>query len=131
MRAHGYNFGGEQSGHLILADHATTGDGLIAALQALAMFKEAQAPASAAAHCFEPLPQVAESVACAGAAVLEVGSVTEAVREAEASLAGSGRLVLRMSGTEPKARVMAEGEDEATVAAAVAEVAAAITEANR
>ena len=131
MRAHGYNFGGEQSGHLILADHATTGDGLIAALQALAMFKEAQAPASAAAHCFEPLPQVTESVACVGAAVLEAGSVTDTVREAEASLADSGRLVLRMSGTEPKARVMAEGEDEATVAAAVAQVAAAITEANR
>jgi phosphoglucosamine mutase len=131
MRANGYNFGGEQSGHLILTDHATTGDGLVAALQALAVLKEAQAPASAAAHRFEPLPQIMQSLACAGAPVLESSTVRDAVQAAESSLAGTGRLVVRLSGTEPKARVMAEGEDEAKVAAAVAQVAAAITEANR
>jgi phosphoglucosamine mutase len=131
MRANGYNFGGEQSGHLILTDHATTGDGLVAALQSLAVLKEAQAPASAAAHCFEPLPQVMQSLPCAGVAVLESGTVADAVQAAQSSLAGNGRLVVRLSGTEPKARVMAEGEDEAKVAAAVAQVAAAITEANR
>ena len=131
MRAHGYNLGGEQSGHIILADHATTGDGLLAALQALAVLAEDEAPASAAARRFTPLPQTLESVACAGAEVLESSAVAGAVRAAESLLAGNGRLLVRMSGTEPKARVMAEGEDAAVVAQAVAQVTAAIAGAAR
>ena len=131
MRAHGYNLGGEQSGHIILADHATTGDGLLAALQALAVLAEDGAPASTAARRFTPLPQKLESVACAGAEVLESSAVAGAVRDAESLLAGNGRLLVRMSGTEPKARVMAEGEDAAVVAQAVAQVTAAIAGAGR
>ncbi len=126
MRAHGYNLGGEQSGHIILADHATTGDGLLAALQALAVLAEDEAPASTAARSFTPLPQTLESVACAGAEVLESSAVAGAVRAAESLLAGNGRLLVRMSGTEPKARVMAEGEDAAVVARVIDDIAAAL-----
>jgi phosphoglucosamine mutase len=130
MRAEGCNVGGEQSGHLILSDFTTTGDGLVAALQALAALIEADAPASQALRPFRPLPQLLRSVRCDGArAPLEAAGVRAAVAEAEASLGVAGRLVIRASGTEPVIRVMAEGEDAAAVAAAVETVCAAVRDA--
>ncbi|HEX9647550.1 MAG TPA: phosphoglucosamine mutase [Alphaproteobacteria bacterium] len=126
MRAHGYNVGGEQSGHLILTDYATTGDGLVAALQALAVLVEQDQPASAAARRFEALPQHLKSIACNGAGVLECGEVMTAIGDARGLLGGAGRLLVRMSGTEPKVRVMAEGDDEAAVLRAIEAVVQAI-----
>ena len=115
MRARGYNVGGEQSGHIILADYATTGDGLIAALQVLAEVKRAGAPASEVLHRFDPLPQLLKNVRFAGGKPLEADSVRAVIAEAEAELKGRGRLVIRPSGTEPVIRVMAEGDDAAQV----------------
>jgi phosphoglucosamine mutase len=126
MRAHGYNLGGEQSGHIILTDYATTGDGLVAALQALAVIAAREGPVSRAARRFEPLPQRLRSVPCSGAEVLKCGEVEGAIGDAETMLGSGGRVLVRMSGTEPKARVMAEGEDEALVARAVERVVSAI-----
>ena len=130
MRRHGYNVGGEQSGHIILTDYATTGDGLVAALQALAVMADQDRPVSEAARRFEPLPQQLKSIACAGAAVLDQGSVAQAIGDAERLLANTGRLLVRMSGTEPKVRIMAEGEDEALVGRAIDDVVAAIEQAS-
>ena len=115
MRADGLNLGGEQSGHIILSDFSTTGDGLVAALQVLATLIEAQRPASEACRLFEPLPQLLQNVRFAGASPLNHPAVLAAIRDAEAALASTGRLLLRESGTEPLVRVMAEGEDEALV----------------
>ncbi len=115
MRAIGANVGGEQSGHMILSDYATTGDGLLAALQVLAVLVEQGKPASEAMRLFAPLPQLLRSVRYRGASPLASPAVRAAIAEAEASLAGAGRLVIRPSGTEPVVRVMAEGEDAAQV----------------
>ena len=115
MRAAGVNVGGEQSGHMILADYATTGDGLLAALQVLAVLVEQGRPASEVMRLFSPLPQRLQSVRYSGASPLAAQSVRAAVAEAEAALAGNGRLLIRPSGTEPVVRVMAEGEDAALV----------------
>jgi phosphoglucosamine mutase len=117
--------GGEQSGHLILADHSTTGDGLVAALQVLAALVAARRPASEVLHLFDPLPQLLKSVRFKGAP-LEAPAVQAAIAEAEARLAGTGRLLIRKSGTEPVIRVMAEGEDKALVKAVVDAVCAAV-----
>ncbi len=125
MRRHGYNVGGEQSGHLLLTDYATTGDGLVAALQALAVVVEEGGPASRVARRFTPLPQTLRSVPCTPD-TLSGARVSGAVAAAERSLGAGGRLLVRMSGTEPKARVMAEGDDGAKVAAAVSRVVEAI-----
>jgi phosphoglucosamine mutase len=111
MRGSGYNVGGEQSGHIILSDYGTTGDGLVAALQILAELKRSGAPASEVLHRFEPLPQLLKNVRFAGGKPLEAPSVQSVIAAAEAELAGSGRLVIRPSGTEPVIRVMAEGDD--------------------
>ena len=111
MRASGLNVGGEQSGHMILADYATTGDGLLAALQVLAVLVEQARPASEVMRLFQPLPQKLQSVRYAGPSPLAMPSVKAAIAEAEAALAGGGRLLIRPSGTEPVVRVMAEGED--------------------
>jgi len=115
MRAQGYNVGGEQSGHIILADYATTGDGLVAALQILAELVRSGVPASELLHRFDPLPQLLKNVRFAGGKPLEAETVKAVIAEAEAELAGKGRLVIRPSGTEPVIRVMAEGDDMSQV----------------
>ena len=120
MRASGMNVGGEQSGHVILSDYATTGDGLVAALQVLAVLVEVGRPASEVCNVFAPLPQLLRNVRFVGRSPLETAAVTAAVREAEARLGKQGRLLLRLSGTEPLVRVMAEGEDEGLITEIVA-----------
>ncbi|MBS0285604.1 MAG: phosphoglucosamine mutase [Proteobacteria bacterium] len=127
MRARGYNVGGEQSGHIILSDYGTTGDGLVAALQILAEVQRAGAPASEVLHRFDPLPQLLKNVRFdRGAKPLEAASVKDAIAAAEAELEGRGRLVIRASGTEPVIRVMAEGDDRAHVEAVVDRVCEAV-----
>jgi phosphoglucosamine mutase len=116
MRRSGCNVGGEQSGHIILADHSTTGDGLVAGLQVLAALVEAKVPASKLLRQFEPLPQLLKNVRFnGGSEPLEADSVRKRIAAAEAELEGKGRLLIRKSGTEPVIRVMAEGEDMAVV----------------
>ncbi|GEM72214.1 phosphoglucosamine mutase [Sphingomonas aquatilis] len=129
MRSSGYNVGGEQSGHIILSDYGTTGDGLVAALQVLAELKRAGAPASEVLHRFEPLPQLLKNVRFAGGKPLEAQSVKDVIAAAEAELAGTGRLVIRPSGTEPVIRVMAEGDDARQVETLVDRICDAVRQA--
>ncbi len=129
MRGSGYNVGGEQSGHIILSDYATTGDGLVAALQVLAEIVRAGAPASEVLHRFEPLPQLLKNVRFAGGKPLDDPRVRDVIAAAEAELKGRGRLVIRASGTEPVIRVMAEGDDKGQVEAVVDRVCDAVREA--
>jgi phosphoglucosamine mutase len=129
MRAGGFNVGGEQSGHMILLDHATTGDGTVAALQVLAALVQSGKRASELLHLFDPVPQLLRNVRFSGGQPLEAASVKSAIADAEAALNGSGRLVIRASGTEPLIRVMAEGDDAGQVEAAVASICAAVEEA--
>ena len=126
MREGGFNVGGEQSGHIILHDHATTGDGLMAALQVLAVLVESGRPMSELARQFDPVPQKLENVRYAAGKPLESADVKAAIADAEGLLNGSGRLLVRPSGTEKLIRVMAEGDDEALVRKAVGQVAAAV-----
>ncbi|MEM1313938.1 MAG: phosphoglucosamine mutase [Pseudomonadota bacterium] len=127
MRRGGYNLGGEQSGHIVMSDHATTGDGLIAGLQVLAALAEEQRPASDVLSRFEPLPQLLRNVRYApGAAPLDADPVQAAIAAGEARLSGVGRVLIRKSGTEPLIRVMAEGEDDALVQSVVADICAAV-----
>ena len=127
MRARGCNIGGEQSGHIILADHATTGDGLVAGLQVLAALVEAKRPASELLRQFEPLPQLLKNVRFnGGVEPLEADSVRKRIAAAEAELEGKGRLVIRKSGTEPLIRVMAEGDDPALVERVVDDICEAV-----
>ena len=129
MRTSGYNVGGEQSGHIILADYATTGDGLVAALQILAELKRAGAPASEVLHRFDPLPQLLKNVRFKGGKPLDDASVKAVIAAAEEELKGRGRLVIRPSGTEPVIRVMAEGEDAGQVDAIVDRICDAVRDA--
>ncbi|WP_293874077.1 MULTISPECIES: phosphoglucosamine mutase [unclassified Sphingomonas] len=129
MRTSGYNVGGEQSGHIILTDYGTTGDGLVAALQVLAELKRSGAPASEVLHRFEPLPQLLKNVRFAGGKPLEHDSVKSVIAAAEAELAGTGRLVIRPSGTEPVIRVMAEGDDARQVETLVDRICDAVRQA--
>jgi len=115
MREMGRNVGGEQSGHIILSDHATTGDGLVAGLQILAAIVDQGRPASELLHVFEPVPQLLKNVRFNGGTPLEQESVRSVIAGAETELGGRGRLVIRKSGTEPLIRVMAEGDDPAMV----------------
>jgi phosphoglucosamine mutase len=126
MRAGGYNVGGEQSGHMILLDHATTGDGCIAALQVLAALVRSGKRASELLHMFDPVPQLLKNVVFAGGDPLADPQVQAVIANAEAALAGRGRLVIRKSGTEPKIRVMAEGDDAGQVEQVVDDICAAV-----
>jgi phosphoglucosamine mutase len=126
MREGGFNLGGEASGHLILSDFSTTGDGLIAALQVLAVLVQQDKPMSALARQFEPVPQKMENVRFAGGEPLSSSTVLAAIAEGERRLNGSGRVLVRASGTEPLIRVMAEGDDETLVAQVVREIAGAV-----
>jgi phosphoglucosamine mutase len=129
MRSGGYNVGGEQSGHMILLDHATTGDGTVAALQVLAALVQSGKRASELLHLFDPVPQLLKNVRFAGGKPLEDARVKAVIAGAEAQLAGRGRLVIRPSGTEPVIRVMAEGDDAAEVESVVNGICAAVAEA--
>ena len=126
MKADGFNLGGEQSGHMILLDHATTGDGTIAALQVLAALVKSGQRASELLHLFDPVPQLLKNVRFAGGKPLDDSKVQEVIAAAEAQLAGKGRLVIRPSGTEPVIRVMAEGDDAAEVEQVVDAICAAV-----
>ena len=129
MRGRGYNVGGEQSGHMILLDHATTGDGTVAALQVLAALVQSGKKASELLHLFDPVPQLLRNVRFKGGKPLEDARVQSVIAEVEAQLNGKGRLVIRPSGTEPVIRVMAEGDDAGEVEAVVARICAAVAEA--
>ncbi|WP_374410527.1 phosphoglucosamine mutase [Novosphingobium colocasiae] len=129
MREGGFNVGGEQSGHMILLDHGTTGDGTVAALQVLAALVQSGKRASELLHLFDPVPQLLRNVRFAGGKPLEAAQVKTAIADAEAALAGRGRLVIRPSGTEPVIRVMAEGDDAGEVEAAVASICHAVEKA--
>jgi len=126
MRAKDYNVGGEQSGHIILSDHGTTGDGLVAALQILAALVESGDKASTLLHQFDPLPQLLKNVRFAGGQPLDAAGVKSAIADAESKLDGKGRLLIRKSGTEPLIRVMAEGEDPALVETLVDQICEAV-----
>ena len=127
MRSGGYNVGGEQSGHIILSDYSTTGDGLVAALQMLAVVKRHNKPVSELCHRFEPLPQILKNVRYKAGKPMESASVITAIASAEKKLGQGGRLLVRPSGTEPVIRVMGEGDDKALVEAAVDDVIDALT----
>ncbi|MFN5821765.1 MAG: phosphoglucosamine mutase, partial [Novosphingobium sp.] len=129
MKAGGYNVGGEQSGHMIMLDHATTGDGTIAALQVLAALVKSGKRASELMHLFDPVPQLLKNVRFAGGKPLDDARVKAVIAEAEAQLSGRGRLVIRPSGTEPVIRVMAEGDDAAEVNQVVDAICDAVKEA--
>jgi phosphoglucosamine mutase len=129
MRMHGFNIGGEQSGHIVLSDFSTTGDGLIAALQVLAEVVRTGKPVSQVCHLFEPVPQVLKNVRYKEGQPLEENAVKKAIAEATSRLAQGGRLVIRPSGTEPLIRVMAEGDDENLVHAVVDELCGVIAKA--
>jgi len=129
MREHGYNVGGEASGHIILSDYATTGDGLVAALQVLAVVKKLDKPVSQVCHRFEPLPQILRNVRYNAGKPLENAKVRSAIKSAEQKLNGHGRLVIRPSGTEPVIRVMGEGDDKALVEGVVDGIVEALADA--
>jgi phosphoglucosamine mutase len=128
MRADGFNLGGEQSGHIIMTDHATTGDGLMAALQALAALLKADRPASETFRAFQPVPQLLKNVRIRGdaKATLAETSVKRAIAAAEARLGAGGRVLVRKSGTEPLIRVMAEGDDSELVRSVVEQIIEAL-----
>jgi phosphoglucosamine mutase len=127
MRELGYNVGGEQSGHIILSNHTTTGDGFIAALQLLAVVKKKDKPVSQVCHRFEPLPQILRNVRYRNGKPLENAKVRSAIASAEKRLNGHGRLVVRPSGTEPVIRIMGEGDDKIMVEEAVDGIVEALT----
>jgi phosphoglucosamine mutase len=129
MLGHGYNVGGESSGHIILSDYATTGDGLVAALQVLAVVQKQDRPVSEVCHRFEPLPQILRNVRYKQGKPLEDAKVRLAIESAEQKLNGHGRLVIRPSGTEPVIRVMGEGDNKTLVEDAVDGIVEALGEA--
>jgi len=127
MREQGYNVGGEQSGHIILTDHCTTGDGLVAALQLLAIVKRRMRPVSEVCHKFEPMPQVLKNVRFKAGRPLEEERVTRVIEDGRRKLGNNGRLVIRLSGTEPVVRVMGEGDDRDLVEQIVDQVCDALS----
>ncbi len=130
MRAGGYNLGGEQSGHIVMSDYSTTGDGLMAALQVLAIMVEKSAPLSELAHVFDRVPQKLVNVRFDGKNPLDTKPVKDAIKAAEKDLEGTGRLVIRKSGTEPLIRVMAEALDSGLMDKVVEDVAEAVRKAS-
>jgi phosphoglucosamine mutase len=128
MREHGYNVGGEQSGHIILSDYTTTGDGFVAALQVLAVVQKQRKPVSQVCHRFEALPQVLKNVRYRSGKPLEHQKVQSAIESAQQRLNGHGRLVIRPSGTEPVIRVMGEGDDKVMIEEIVDGIVDALTE---
>ena len=126
MRKHGYNVGGEQSGHIVLSDFTTTGDGLVSALQVLACVISTGKPVSEVCHRFDPLPQILQSVRYKHGKPLEDTRVVRAIEGAKSKLGDKGRLVIRPSGTEPVIRVMAEGDDEGIVTSVVGDIVEAV-----
>ena len=129
MRAGGYNVGGEPSGHIILSDYNTTGDGFVAALQLLAVIRNQDKPVSQVCHRFEPLPQVLKNVRYKNGKPLENAGVKSAISAAEQKLGRGGRLIIRPSGTEPVIRVMGEGDDKILVEAVVDDIVSALSKA--
>ena len=127
MREHGYNLGGEQSGHIIMSDYTTTGDGLLAALQLLAVVVRSGRPVSEVCHRFEPLPQVLKNVRYKNGQPLQNSQVQEAINDARSRLGNGGRILVRASGTEPLIRVMGEGDDARLVEAVVTDVVSALS----
>jgi phosphoglucosamine mutase len=127
MREHGFNVGGEQSGHIILSDYTTTGDGFVAALQVLAVVRKHGQAVSNVCHRFDPLPQVLKNVRYKSGKPLENAGVRTAIEEAEQRLNGHGRLLVRPSGTEPVIRVMGEGDDKVLVEEVVDGIVDALT----
>ena len=126
MRANGFNVGGEQSGHIVLSDYNTTGDGLIAAIEVLSALEDTGNSVSELGRCFSTSPQILENVRFKGKSPLDNKTVKEAVDDGESRLKGSGRILVRKSGTEPLIRVMAEGADQALVQSVVADIVTAI-----
>ena len=127
MRANGYNLGGEQSGHIVMTDHVTTGDGLLAGLQVLAALVREDAPASELCQVFEPLPQLLKNVRFDQALTpLEDNSVRAAISAGEERLGATGRLVIRASGTEPLIRVMGEAENQVVLEGVIDDICAAV-----
>ncbi|MDP1730950.1 MAG: phosphoglucosamine mutase, partial [Devosia sp.] len=126
MRAKGFNVGGEQSGHIILSDFTTTGDGLVAALQLLSVLKQQGRPVSEICRRFDKVPQLLQSVRYKQGKPLDHKLVVQVIAESRARLGDGGRLVIRESGTEPVIRVMAESDDETLVAAVVEEITSTI-----
>ncbi len=132
MREKGATLGGEQSGHIILSNHNSTGDGLVAALQVLALLKQQNKKASEALRVFNPLPQILRNVKFGtGAKPLDNSKVQDAIKSAEKKLLNDGRLLVRASGTEPLIRVMAEGQDSKLVENVVGDLCAVIEQAAR
>ncbi|MGI9483885.1 MAG: phosphoglucosamine mutase [Hyphomicrobiales bacterium] len=129
MRKGGFNLGGEQSGHIVMSDYSTTGDGLVAALQVLAAVKRAGKPVSETCSLFDPLPQVLKNVRFKDGRPLEKSPVKEAIADGASRLGESGRLVIRPSGTEPLIRVMGEGDDAGLVNQVVDDIVAALRDA--
>ncbi len=129
MRQHGYNVGGEQSGHIVLSDFATTGDGLVAALQVLACVSKLGRPVSEVCRRFDPVPQILKNVRYAGATPLDNPSVQQAIEEGRKTLGNSGRLLIRASGTEPLIRVMGEADNQDVLAGVVDRIADAVARA--
>ena len=129
MKNSDFNIGGEQSGHIILKDFGTTGDGLMAALQVLFVVLESGKKSSEVCHVFDPLPQLLKNVRYAGDTPLNKDDVKSAIKRSEEKLNGAGRLLVRASGTEPLIRVMAEGDDDKLVEQVVNDLCDVITKA--
>jgi phosphoglucosamine mutase len=129
MRQNGFNIGGEQSGHIVLGDYGSTGDGLVAALQVLSVAVDEDGPVSEVCRPFEPLPQLLRNVSYNGGQPLDDDGVKKSIAAGEEKLSGTGRLLIRKSGTEPLIRVMAEGEDETLIGAVVGDIVNAVEQA--